>query len=78
MASSITKSDFLRVEGKLDIALDELAAHRQTLYGREGTGGLTRQTNEMQKDLTQTKLGAAMGLLMLLAGAIVAKVVGWV
>lgn len=52
--------------------------HDITLYGKENEGGLVRTQAAQGRDLMQSKLGAALGLLSLLAGSVVAKVVGWI
>jgi hypothetical protein len=63
-------------------AIEKLAAaHEQTLYGREGEGGLMRehvvvkadilQTN---KEITATKIGGTLAALTITIGIIVAKI----
>lgn len=55
-----------------------VAAHDLALYGKGNEGGAMQHIDKLETDVVQTKLGAALGGLALLAGAVVAKIVGWV
>jgi hypothetical protein len=57
------------------------AAHEQTLYGREGEGGLMREHATVKADIvatnneiTATKIGGALAALAITVGIIVAKI----
>ena len=63
---------------KLDEITPLIIANTTILRGSNGEGSLIEQVKELAADLNHTKLGSALGLLMLLAGIIAAKVEGWI
>ena len=51
-----------------------VATHDQALYGKDGEGGVLRQTEANNKEIVQTKLGGALAALTITIGIIAAKI----